>query len=198
MASVLGRWNLTRLSCRQLETTHAGKPVLERVPPVNGCPVRLLGTSHLRGERLRSQAIPLRPHKGAKAWDARPGGDAGRVSKPGLSQRPGGSFVDWRRVRCAGGNGGAGCISMLSEFRVEFAGPDGGDGGNGGHVLFRASRQVSSLEHVGGTEAAPAGGKGRNKKCHGKDADHRVVDVPLGTIFRNLVKHSLPPALPLF
>ena len=36
-----------------------------------------------------------------------------------------------------GGSGGDGCLSFLSVFRIEFAGPDGGNGGNGGHVVFQ-------------------------------------------------------------
>ena len=37
-----------------------------------------------------------------------------------------------------GGNGGNGCVQMLSLYANEFAGPAGGDGGNGGHVVFKA------------------------------------------------------------
>lgn len=47
-------------------------------------------------------------------------------------------FVDWRRVRVAGGNGGDGCVSVRREAHVEFGGPDGGDGGNGGHVILES------------------------------------------------------------
>ena len=45
-------------------------------------------------------------------------------------------FIDSRVVRTSAGNGGDGCISLLSEYANENAGPDGGDGGNGGHVIF--------------------------------------------------------------
>ena len=46
-------------------------------------------------------------------------------------------FVDYRKVRVAGGDGGDGCISFLSAYLNEWAGPDGADGGNGGHVVFK-------------------------------------------------------------
>ncbi len=46
------------------------------------------------------------------------------------------------------GNGGDGSIHLASVFAQEFAGPDGGSGGNGGHVIFRASKMVSSLVHI--------------------------------------------------
>lgn len=38
-----------------------------------------------------------------------------------------------------GGKGGDGCVAFTSLPHNEFAGPDGGDGGNGGHVLFQVS-----------------------------------------------------------
>ena len=141
--------------------------------------------------RLLGQAVPLRANKAAKRWDDRRSAD---------------SFADWRRVRVTGGNGGPGCISMLSEWCVEFAGPDGGDGGSGGHVVFRvlhtvedlkfpnklpnfaqASKTVKDLGHIKSAVAGSSGGKGQNKKCHGKNAEHTIIDVPLGTVFRNMV-----------
>lgn len=60
-------------------------------------------------------------------------------------------FVDFRRVRVLGGNGGDGCISLLSVYKKERAGPDGGDGGNGGHVVFKVRRKSlfsSSVSHL--------------------------------------------------
>ena len=49
----------------------------------------------------------------------------------------GSSFLDQKRVKLFGGKGGDGCVSFMRLFGNEFAGPDGGDGGNGGHVLFQ-------------------------------------------------------------
>lgn len=39
--------------------------------------------------------------------------------------------MDLKNIRTIGGRGGDGCISFLSLFANENAGPDGGDGGNG-------------------------------------------------------------------
>ena len=46
-------------------------------------------------------------------------------------------FVDFRQINVRGGCGGNGCMSFLRLFANEWAGPDGGDGGNGGHVIFQ-------------------------------------------------------------
>lgn len=51
-------------------------------------------------------------------------------------------FVDAKKVRTLGGNGGDGCISFLRLWCNENAGPDGGDGGHGAHVVF----QVASIK----------------------------------------------------
>jgi hypothetical protein len=56
----------------------------------------------------------------------------------------------WSHCICCtqAGNGGDGNLSLASVYRKEFAGPDGGNGGNGGHVIFRATAGVSSLDHI--------------------------------------------------
>jgi hypothetical protein len=48
-------------------------------------------------------------------------------------------FVDYRVTRVQGGDGGNGCMSFLRIFGNEWAGPDGGNGGNGGHVIFKGN-----------------------------------------------------------
>ncbi|XP_055542155.1 mitochondrial ribosome-associated GTPase 2 [Wyeomyia smithii] len=94
-------------------------------------------------------------------------------------------FVDSKHIRAAGGRGGDGCISFLRLWCNENAGPDGGDGGNGGHVVLQASSDVRDLNHLTAILTADGGDKGRNKDCHGKNASHTVVKVPLGTIVKD-------------
>lgn len=94
-------------------------------------------------------------------------------------------FVDAKRVRAIGGKGGDGCISFLQLWSNDRAGPDGGDGGNGGHVIFQAFPGVRDLQSVGSVVRGEDGENGQNKDCHGKCADHTIVKVPLGTIFRD-------------
>ncbi|XP_055640114.1 mitochondrial ribosome-associated GTPase 2 [Toxorhynchites rutilus septentrionalis] len=93
-------------------------------------------------------------------------------------------FVDCKHVRVTGGKGGDGCISFLRLWCNENAGPDGGDGGNGGHVVFQACSDVKDLNHVTTLLGADNGDNGRNKDCHGKNANHTVIKVPLGTIVK--------------
>ncbi|KAF5306637.1 hypothetical protein FQA39_LY08826 [Lamprigera yunnana] len=95
------------------------------------------------------------------------------------------SFADLKRVRVVAGKGGDGCISFLHLWSNEFAGPDGGDGGNGGHIIFKASENVKDLSSVTTILQAESGIKGQNKDCHGKNAEHKTVDVPIGTVIKN-------------
>lgn len=105
-------------------------------------------------------------------------------SKKGKSERTRvHHFIDHRQVSVLGGDGGDGAISFLSAFRAPKAGPDGGDGGNGGHIIFKAVHGKKSLEHLDTFIRAEAGVKGGKKDCHGKCAENRIVEVPLGTIF---------------
>nr|XP_026498872.1 mitochondrial ribosome-associated GTPase 2 [Vanessa tameamea] len=94
-------------------------------------------------------------------------------------------YVDSCRVRTVGGNGGDGCVSFLSAWCKEHAGPDGGDGGHGGHVIFQATHSKKSLNHCNSVIQAKHGDKGTRKDCNGKNAQHIVVQVPLGTIIKD-------------
>ncbi|CAH2064827.1 unnamed protein product, partial [Iphiclides podalirius] len=89
-------------------------------------------------------------------------------------------YVDSCRIRAVGGNGGDGCISFLSVWCKDQAGPDGGDGGHGGHVIFQAAHTVKSLNHCKAVVQAGHGGRGDNKDCCGKNARHNIIPVPLG------------------
>nr|CAG4644164.1 EOG090X0ACU [Lepidurus arcticus] len=95
------------------------------------------------------------------------------------------AIVDWKQVKVKAGKGGDGCISLLRRFANPHGGPDGGSGGNGGHVLFRATTNTTSLDRVSRVIEGEDGEKGSNRDCHGKNADHSIINVPVGTLFKN-------------
>ncbi|XP_058123919.1 mitochondrial ribosome-associated GTPase 2 [Anopheles ziemanni] len=108
-----------------------------------------------------------------------------RSKKPKSSKPTTQYFVDSRHVRTVGGNGGDGCVSFLRLWCNENAGPDGGDGGNGGHVILQATQDVKDFNHITALLRADDGAKGATKDCHGKNANHTVVKVPIGTIVKS-------------
>ncbi|KAL3280532.1 hypothetical protein HHI36_003764 [Cryptolaemus montrouzieri] len=103
-----------------------------------------------------------------------------RASKSSLQ-----SFVDLKRVKVSGGKGGDGSASFLNLWANEMGGPDGGDGGNGAHVIFKATHDVKDLRHVSSIIKGADGERGQNKDCHGKNAQHSFVNVPVGTVIRD-------------
>ncbi len=93
-------------------------------------------------------------------------------------------FVDFVKIHIQSGNGGAGAVSFRREKYVPRGGPDGGDGGRGGHVIFRADPELSTLldfkyqrEYI-----AQKGQNGMKKKMHGKDGGDLIVRVPVGSV----------------
>ena len=99
-------------------------------------------------------------------------------------------FVDHVRIFAKAGDGGPGASTFRRESFVPRGGPDGGDGGDGGGIILRADTHTDSLvslfydPHV----RARDGGRGKNKKMHGKNSPGRVVPVPIGTLI-----YRLPP-----
>lgn len=114
-----------------------------------------------------------------------------RTIKPKANSDTEKNIIDLKKVRTIGGKGGDGNISFLQLWANENAGPDGGDGGNGGHVIFQAAFDVRDLSHLTSVLKAENGENGYNKSCFGKNAEHTVVHVPIGTIVRNIEGHII-------
>jgi len=97
-------------------------------------------------------------------------------------------FVDRTRIRATGGAGGNGCCSFRREKYVPHGGPNGGDGGNGGNVCFQATARVTSLEPLRfhAHKKADRGTHGQGKDRHGRTGADTVLEVPCGTLVRNL------------
>ena len=95
-------------------------------------------------------------------------------------------FVDQVKVHIKAGKGGDGLVSFRHEKYVAYGGPFGGDGGNGGDVIFEADPGMTTLLDLRYHRKiiATLGEKGKNKKMHGANGEHKVVKVPLGTIVK--------------
>jgi len=49
------------------------------------------------------------------------------------------AFVDYVKIHCQSGHGGAGSAHLRREKYIAKGGPDGGDGGRGGHVIMKGN-----------------------------------------------------------
>ena len=96
-------------------------------------------------------------------------------------------FVDYTKIYVKAGDGGRGCVAFRREKYVPRGGPSGGDGGRGGHIVFRASKELNTLLDLRYQREykAKKGQHGMGKKMHGKNGEDRFIPVPVGTIIKN-------------
>lgn len=97
------------------------------------------------------------------------------------------NFVDYVKIFCRSGKGGAGCMHLLHEVKNFKGGPDGGDGGRGGHIILKGNKQLWTLLHLKYTKHvfAEDGENGGQKLMHGRDGKDRIIEVPLGTVCKD-------------
>ena len=102
-------------------------------------------------------------------------------------------FIDEAIIKVESGQGGRGIVSFRREKYIPFGGPDGGDGGDGGSVFLRASESLNTLSefrHIGFYKAKN-GQAGQGKEKTGRGGDDLYVDVPVGTLVKNIETDEL-------
>jgi GTP-binding protein len=94
------------------------------------------------------------------------------------------NFVDYIKIYCRAGNGGAGSAHFRREKFEPKGGPDGGDGGRGGHIILRGNSQMWTLLHLKYKRHifAGNGGAGGAQTSTGADGKDIIIEVPLGTL----------------
>jgi len=97
------------------------------------------------------------------------------------------NFVDYVKIFCRSGKGGAGSVHFRREKFVPKGGPDGGDGGRGGHIYLKGNSQLWTLLHLKYQRHIYAGDgeSGSGARCTGKDGEDIYIEVPIGTIARD-------------
>lgn len=93
------------------------------------------------------------------------------------------NFIDYVKILCRSGKGGAGSRHFHRAKYIPKGGPDGGDGGRGGHVILKGNRHLWTLlplryrRHVFATN----GHSGGENRSTGKDGQDQIIEVPVGT-----------------
>lgn len=93
------------------------------------------------------------------------------------------NFIDYVKILCRSGKGGAGSRHFHRAKYVPKGGPDGGDGGRGGHIILRGNRHMWTLlplryqRHIFATDGQSGGPNG----SFGADGEDRIIEVPVGT-----------------
>ncbi len=100
---------------------------------------------------------------------------------------PDSNFIDYVKIYCASGHGGAGSMHLHRAKYVPKGGPDGGDGGRGGHIILRANPQFWTLIHLKYRKHVKAenGGHGEGGLRTGKNGEDIILDVPVGTVAKD-------------
>lgn len=97
------------------------------------------------------------------------------------------NFVDYIKIFCKSGHGGAGSAHLHREKYIPKGGPDGGDGGRGGHIVMKGNAQQWTLLPLRYTRHLKAenGGNGGASRSTGADGKDVVIEVPIGTIAKD-------------
>ena len=104
-------------------------------------------------------------------------------------------FLDESIIMVRSGDGGKGCVSFRREKYIPRGGPDGGEGGRGGSVYLVANRDLTTLSDLSRQTryVAEHGERGGGNNRSGSTADDFEVEVPAGTLIREIVP-GLPPS----
>lgn len=97
------------------------------------------------------------------------------------------NFIDYVKINCKSGDGGAGSVHFRREKFVDKGGPDGGDGGRGGHIILRGNSQLWTLLHLRYKKHVKAsnGVRGGGSRSTGAQGENVIIEVPLGTIAKD-------------
>ncbi len=88
------------------------------------------------------------------------------------------NFVDYVKLTVNSGKGGKGSTHLRREKFVPKGGPDGGDGGNGGNIILKGNSNLWS-------------GDGSGSRKSGSNGEDVVINVPLGTVIKDLVTEKV-------
>ncbi len=97
------------------------------------------------------------------------------------------NFVDYVKINCRSGKGGAGSVHFHRDKKTDKGGPDGGDGGRGGHIILKGNRNIWTLLHLKYRKhvLGENGQNGSTALKTGSMGADIILEVPLGTIAKD-------------
>lgn len=97
------------------------------------------------------------------------------------------NFVDYVKIFCKSGHGGAGSAHLHRAKYIPKGGPDGGDGGRGGHIILRGNAQLWTLLALKYSKhnKAEKGKPGGKQELTGANGADLYIEVPVGTIAKD-------------
>ena len=97
------------------------------------------------------------------------------------------NFIDYVKICCKSGNGGAGSRHYNRTKMNPRGGPDGGDGGKGGDIILKGNNQLWTLLHLKFRKhiMAEHGTGGSENNSTGASGENIILEVPLGTVAKD-------------
>jgi GTP-binding protein len=98
------------------------------------------------------------------------------------------SLTDEIHFHAKAGNGGIGVVRWRHEKGKEYAGAAGGNGGKGGDIYVRAVRDINIMARYKTVKKfeSEKGEDGMNWSRQGKSGEDLYIDLPIGSIVKNL------------
>jgi GTP-binding protein len=102
-------------------------------------------------------------------------------------------FIDYAKIELQAGNGGNGAVAFHREKYIDKGGPSGGDGGRGGNIVFQTNTNLHTLQDIRYKRMYKAknGQSGGSNKRTGKSGEDLIIQVPCGTIIKNIESKSI-------
>ncbi len=100
------------------------------------------------------------------------------------------AFVDEIQIHATAGHGGSGVVRWMHIKGKDKGGPSGGDGGKGGDIIFEGVRDLSVLSNYQYSKKfrAENGFSGDSNDKHGADGKPIILQVPVGTIIKDVTR----------
>src|SRR5436190_13387384 len=97
------------------------------------------------------------------------------------------NFIDYVKINCRSGAGGAGSMHFHRDKQNPKGGPDGGDGGRGGHIIIKGNKQLWTLLHLKYRKhvIAEPGQSGSSALKTGANGKDEILEVPIGTVAKD-------------
>ncbi|NDK08556.1 GTPase ObgE [Candidatus Gracilibacteria bacterium] len=97
-------------------------------------------------------------------------------------------FIDEVKIKVIAGKGGDGIVSWRKEKYIPKGGPRGGNGGNGGDVYLHTNTNLNTLSSYRHKKIfrASEGEKGGTQDMNGAGGEDLILEVPIGTIVKDL------------
>ncbi|WP_185865848.1 GTPase ObgE [Blattabacterium cuenoti] len=102
-------------------------------------------------------------------------------------------FVDFIKIYCKSGNGGAGCIHFYRDKYITRGGPDGGSGGKGGDIIIQGNSHIHTFLHLRYNKhwIAESGSSGKENNITGSSGKDLLIEVPIGTVVKDEKKNAI-------